>query len=95
MNQQNPVLIAIVSSVALMLASAPASAYLDPGSGSALLQGILAAFAAIALTLKLYWHRLLRLLGLKKKPRSEFDVEAYMESDETDDEESGKTRDAQ
>ena len=43
-----------------------AFAYLDPGTGSALLQGVLGAVAAIAMVLKLYWHRLLRVLGLRK-----------------------------
>lgn len=43
-----------------------AFAYLDPGTGSAMLQGILGALAAVAMVLKLYWHRLLRLLGLRK-----------------------------
>lgn len=51
---------------ALLLFATDAQAYLDPGSGSAILQGVLGALAAIALTLKLYWHRLLRLLGLRK-----------------------------
>lgn len=51
----------------LLLASADAHAYLDPGSGSAILQGILGAVAALAITLKLYWHRLLRFLGLRKR----------------------------
>lgn len=53
----------------LALTSAPAAfAYLDPGTGSALLQGILGALAAAAVVIKLYWYRLLRLLGLRKKP---------------------------
>lgn len=43
-----------------------AFAYLDPGTGSAMLQGILGALAAIAMVMKLYWHRLLRMLGLRK-----------------------------
>lgn len=43
-----------------------AHAYLDPGTGSALLQGVLAALAAIAIIAKLYWHRLLRFLGIRK-----------------------------
>lgn len=43
-----------------------AYAYLDPGTGSALLQGVLAALAAIAVTAKLYWHRLLRFFGIRK-----------------------------
>ena len=43
-----------------------AHAYLDPGAGSALLQGLLAALAAIAVVAKLYWHRVLRFLGIRK-----------------------------
>ena len=43
-----------------------AYAYLDPGTGSALLQGVLAALATIAVVAKLYWHRLLRMLGIRK-----------------------------
>jgi hypothetical protein len=43
-----------------------AYAYLDPGTGSALLQGVLAALAAIVVAAKLYWHRLLRFFGIRK-----------------------------
>ncbi len=57
----------IAAALLLALVSAPAHAYIDPGTGSAILQGILAALAAIALTAKLYWHRLLRMLGLRKQ----------------------------
>lgn len=52
--------------IALLFLSADAHAYLDPGSGSAILQGILGALAALAITLKLYWHRLLRFLRLRR-----------------------------
>jgi hypothetical protein len=41
-------------------------AYLDPGSGSMILQIILGGVAAIAVTAKLYWQRLLRLLRIRK-----------------------------
>ena len=51
----------------LLLGAGNAHAYLDPGTGSAILQGILGALAALAVALKLYWHRFLRLLGLRKK----------------------------
>lgn len=51
----------------LLLTASHAHAYLDPGTGSAIVQGILAAFAALAVTAKLYWHRLLRLLGIGGK----------------------------
>ncbi|MFZ2235500.1 MAG: hypothetical protein WBP11_04865 [Dokdonella sp.] len=46
---------------------APAYAYIDPGSGSMIVQGVIAAIAAIALTAKLWWHRLLVLLGIRKR----------------------------
>ena len=57
----------IYFALALVLAMNSAYAYLDPGSGSAILQGIIGALAAIAITLKLYWHRLLCFLGLRKR----------------------------
>ena len=59
----------------LVVLSLPSTAfaYLDPGTGSALLQGVLGALAAIGIVLKLYWHRLLRLLGLRKA--TELDTE--------------------
>ncbi|AZD58047.1 hypothetical protein C4K18_0036 [Pseudomonas chlororaphis subsp. aurantiaca] len=56
----------VVALMCLVLLPINAFAYLDPGTGSAMLQGILGALAAIAMVLKLYWHRLLRLLGLRK-----------------------------
>jgi hypothetical protein len=41
-------------------------AYLDPGSGSMILQIIAGGVAAVAVTAKLYWNRLLKFLHLKK-----------------------------
>lgn len=52
--------------IVLVFAS-PAHAYLDPGTGSVILQGVIAGIAAIAFAVKIYWHRLLQLLGLRKK----------------------------
>ena len=52
--------------VANLLLVGVAHAYLDPGTGSALLQGVLAALAAVAIAAKLYWHRLLRFFGIRK-----------------------------
>lgn len=57
--------------LSMFLIPSSAYAYLDPGTGSALLQGILGAIAAIGVVLKLYWHRLLRLLGIRKSPSNE------------------------
>ena len=41
-------------------------AYLDPGSGSMILQIIAGGMAAVAVTAKLYWNRLLKFLHIKK-----------------------------
>ncbi|HZO96488.1 MAG TPA: hypothetical protein VFB42_03865 [Gaiellaceae bacterium] len=41
-------------------------AYLDPGSGSMILQMIAGGTAAVAVTAKLYWRRVLRFLRLRK-----------------------------
>jgi hypothetical protein len=43
---------------AAMFYTAPAFAYLDPGTGSLLLQGLIGAIAFAAFTIRLYWHRL-------------------------------------
>jgi len=51
----------------LALLSVPAYAYLDPGTGSALIQGLIAAVAAIGVTVKLYWHRIVDFLGLRRQ----------------------------
>lgn len=63
-----------IFTLSLLLVAAPsAHAYLDPGSGSAILQGVIGALAAIGITLKLYWHRILRFLGIRKASNFEQD----------------------
>jgi hypothetical protein len=41
-------------------------AYLDPGSGSMILQIIAGGLAAVAVTAKLYWNKILRFLHIRK-----------------------------
>ncbi len=41
-------------------------AYLDPGSGSMILQILAGGEAAVAVTAKLYWGRLLKFLRIRK-----------------------------
>ena len=41
-------------------------AYLDPGSGSMILQMLAGGLAAVAVTAKLYWNRILKFLRIKK-----------------------------
>jgi hypothetical protein len=42
-------------------------AYLDPGSGSMILQIIAGGLAAVAVTAKLYWGRLMKFLRIRKE----------------------------
>jgi len=47
-------------------------AYLDPGSGSMILQILAGGLAAVAVTAKLYWGRILRFLRIRKdEPETE------------------------
>ena len=55
----------------LMLMISDAVAYLDPGTGSMLLQVILGGIAAIGVAIKLYWHKLRAAFGMAKKPDPE------------------------
>ena len=54
-----------------MLASINILAYLDPGSGSMIMQILVGGVAAAAVALKLYWYRLLRLLRIRKDDEPE------------------------
>ena len=51
---------------ASLLATSPAHAYLDPGTGSMLLSAIIGVAAAVGLALKLFWYRLVGLFRGKK-----------------------------
>ena len=61
--------------IILLLAAKPAWAYLDPGTGSMLLQVILGGIAAIGVALKLFWHKIRVALGFSKSATSEQDEE--------------------
>lgn len=49
-----------------LLAPTAAWAYLDPASGSIFLQLLLGGIAGVSLLVKMYWRKLLTLLGLAK-----------------------------
>ena len=51
-------------------------AYMDPGTGSMLLQLILGGVAGLFVIIRLFWHRILAVLGIRKEEaRSEPDSE--------------------
>ena len=45
-----------------------AAAYIDPGTGSLILQGLIAAFAAAAFVIRGYWYRIKALFRRKDGP---------------------------
>jgi len=49
--------------------SRPAFAYLDPGTGSMILQVLLGGIAGVIMVLKLYWGGLTNLFGSKRRKR--------------------------
>ncbi len=59
---------AVLLAVWLML-EVPVEAYLDPGSGSMLLQILLGGFAAVGVIAKLYWNRVTSLFTRKDASR--------------------------
>jgi hypothetical protein len=57
--------------ILLVLISEPACAYLDPGTGSMLLQVILGGVAAVGVALKLFWHKIRIAVGLGRRSGTE------------------------
>ena len=60
---------AVSSFFVLSLLPLPAMAYLDPGTGSIILQGAIAGIAAAGFTIKLHWYKPASRLGKKPPER--------------------------
>ena len=54
----------------VFMTEARVDAYLDPGSGSMLVQLLLGGAAGVAVIVKLGWHRLRAMIGLKERGKS-------------------------
>ncbi len=59
-----PRILALLSLLAIF--ALPAYGYLDPISGSLILQALIGGFAGLAVLIKLYWRKLKAKLGLGK-----------------------------
>ncbi len=46
-------------------------AYLDPGSGSMIIQLLVGGLAAVGVTTRLYWRRITRFFGRRTKAQEE------------------------
>ena len=66
-----------VLSLALLICLLPAAAYayIDPGTGSFVIQGIIAGVVGAGVVIKMFWHRI----------KSAFGGKSALEDDDTDD----------
>ena len=69
----------VVLSLPIATLAFPAYAYLDPGTGSMILQMLIAGLAAAAVVGKLYWLKIKSYFGLN--PKGEAAVESEDETD--------------
>ena len=70
MMRLSPVMLFLAVFTATFGFSRPAFAYLDPGSGSMLLQLLLGGVAGAVVVLKLYWQRISNLCRRKEPEQS-------------------------
>ena len=64
---QQKMMVTLLGAVAsLLLFIEPAYAYLDPGTGSILLQGLIAAIAGVMVTGGVFWSRIKDMFSRKK-----------------------------
>jgi hypothetical protein len=56
--QKHPSFLAFMTAIAVAFPLSNAWAYLDPGTGSIILQMLLGGFAGLAIVGKLYWSRM-------------------------------------
>lgn len=56
----------VMAASAVGMLTSNAHAYLDPGTGSIILQVLLGGVAGLALAGKLYWAKFLSLIGVRK-----------------------------
>lgn len=62
----------VLSTILMLVGTAPAYAYLDPGTGSMLLQGLIGGAVAAGSVISLYWGRL-KALVTGTKPEKDND----------------------
>ncbi len=75
-----PRCIRAIACLALVSFAPPASAYLDPGTGSMILSAIVGLFATAALAIKTYWYKIKRMLT-GKGPEAERRVDEAPQPD--------------
>lgn len=80
---RKPVVKAIAVAAGVMLAP-NAFAYLDPGTGSIIIQGLIAGIAMVGVTARMYWHKLQSMFGTGRaaEDKTALTVEQASEAEE-------------
>tara|TARA_B100000315_G_scaffold58113_2_gene52530 strand:+ start:21777 stop:22013 length:237 start_codon:yes stop_codon:yes gene_type:complete len=73
----------IILTMAGIMFPISAFAYLDPGTGSIILQGLIAALAAAAVVMKTYWYKIKGFFG-KAESKSLTEEEGFDTDEESD-----------
>jgi hypothetical protein len=68
MNRSRALLFPLLLACLLMMVPAAAYAYIDPGTGSFVIQGIIAAIVGAGFAIKMFWHRIKAFLTGKPMP---------------------------
>ena len=58
MNTQLKVIILLIAFFLQIIFTNPAHAYIDPGTGSMMVQAVLAAVAAVSVSIGIFWRRI-------------------------------------
>lgn len=73
MNPFRAHLFPLLAACLLLLAPAAAYAYIDPGTGSFVIQGIIAAVVGAGFAIKMFWQRIKSFLTGKPMPADQDD----------------------
>jgi hypothetical protein len=75
----------LVTAIALLAALAPmqAMAYIDPGSGSAIMSAIIGFFVAIAMVVKTYWYKIKSLFTGSKPATADLTQQDSVDASQT------------
>ena len=65
----------LLSLILLFIGIVPAFAYIDPGSGSAIISVVIGLLVAIGATIKTYWYKILKLFGKSEKKTNNNDFD--------------------
>jgi hypothetical protein len=60
-----------ISDIPLLSVTLNILAYIDPGTGSIVLQALVASVVGAAIAVKLFWHRILKFLGIRKDTKTD------------------------